>query len=904
MPPAHTSIFEIGGEPFSKSPAPPSRLGRAVGPANGGALSTTTSPVGLRPLGSLMGSPHILFNDPAAAPLPPAPPHGVPQARFGGGPARTGEHGADAAVGQSILDMSNGLLDTMQSQQASPSNGAQPGLSEFYVKSLPVSRRNSREFQSLWQELEGFTIGDNATHMSAFDGHPAAARPAATNLGTSPKLPHGLLDDDVLSVLPKHAPEALGQPSAPAANGAPHSHVGPGRHRIASVADLTSVAGQPALGVGAPPAPGYGANYARAQPAYPHDGQVGFGAYAGAPQTHRPSITGADRHPGDAGRAAALIRNASTPSLGANHYQGMRMLDNGAHAASAARADMQAAIASNYAYGGGQPFTADVQGLSGAPAPGLYPGGASVGPGVPGNQQQQQQHGAHHHQKHQHGKSFRKGDTEPNRFTNVPLEDLKGTIFDVCKDQHGCRYLQKKLEDGQEGHVDLIFCEALPHFSLLMTDPFGNYLCQKLLEFCTEAQRTRIVATVAPDLVNVSLNMHGTRAVQKMIDSLSNQEQIDTVIGALRSSVVVLIRDLNGNHVIQKCLCRLSGANNQFIYDSVAASCTDVATHRHGCCVFQRCIDHATRPQKTQLVNVVIAQALTLVQDPFGNYVVQYVLDLNVPEYLEPLVQKFVDHICALSVQKFSSNVMEKCIRQASPATRRLLVAPLLQRDTLDMLMRDSYGNYVVQTALDYADPHQRLELIESILPLLPLIRSAPYGKRIYNKLQRDGFISAVPSAAGSRHASPTLGPSHGAHPPPAMASVALYPPIVHPAAVAAGPGAVGMAAAPGLSRGTSPSANGTGAAPAIAQSRAFVANGAFQRHPQQLGSNGAPYYFMDAAASLGHPGASAPMMVPAHPGLMTPVANGVYDHLAPAVTSSAPPSARARMSPANYGAN
>ncbi|KAJ2794933.1 hypothetical protein H4R21_005305, partial [Coemansia helicoidea] len=408
MPPAHTSIFEIGGEPFSKSPAPPSRLGRAVGPANGGALSTTTSPVGLRPLGSLMGSPHSLFNDPAAAPLPPAPPHGVPQARFGGGPARTGDHGADAAVGQSILDMSNGLLDTMQSQQASPSNGAQPGLSEFYVKSLPVSRRNSREFQSLWQELEGFTIGDNATHMSAFDGHPAAARPAATNLGTSPKLPHGLLDDDVLSVLPKHAPEALGQPSAPAANGAPHSHVGPGRHRIASVADLTSVAGQPALGVGAPPVPGYGANYARAQPAYPHDGQVGFGAYAGAPQTHRPSITGADRHPGDAGRAAALIRNASTPSLGANHYQGMRMLDNGAHAASAARADMQAAMynhpfhayhaappagnmpaydlagarlpqsASNYAYGGGQPFTADVQGLSGAPAPGLYPGGPRV----------------------------------------------------------------------------------------------------------------------------------------------------------------------------------------------------------------------------------------------------------------------------------------------------------------------------------------------------------------------------------------------------------------------------------------------------------------------------------------------------------------------------------------------
>lgn len=64
-------------------------------------------------------------------------------------------------------------------------------------------------------------------------------------------------------------------------------------------------------------------------------------------------------------------------------------------------------------------------------------------------------------------------------------------------------------------------------------DPFGNYLCQKLLEYSTDDQRNIICESVAQDLVNISLNMHGTRAVQKMIDFLSSQRQASIAQGAI-----------------------------------------------------------------------------------------------------------------------------------------------------------------------------------------------------------------------------------------------------------------------------------------------------------------------------------------------------------------------------------
>ena len=59
-------------------------------------------------------------------------------------------------------------------------------------------------------------------------------------------------------------------------------------------------------------------------------------------------------------------------------------------------------------------------------------------------------------------------------------------------------------------------------------------------------------------------------------------------------------------------------------------------------------------------MSVITYHALPLVQDPFGNYVVQYVLDLGEVEYTDALVRRFLEHVSDLSVQKFSSNVIEK----------------------------------------------------------------------------------------------------------------------------------------------------------------------------------------------------------------------------------------------------
>lgn len=56
------------------------------------------------------------------------------------------------------------------------------------------------------------------------------------------------------------------------------------------------------------------------------------------------------------------------------------------------------------------------------------------------------------------------------------------------------------------------------------------------------------------------------------------------------------------------------------MYDAAAANAMEIATHRHGCCVLQRCIDFATPTQKQDLVQQIAANALALSQVSKARY--------------------------------------------------------------------------------------------------------------------------------------------------------------------------------------------------------------------------------------------------------------------------------------------
>jgi len=309
-----------------------------------------------------------------------------------------------------------------------------------------------------------------------------------------------------------------------------------------------------------------------------------------------------------------------------------------------------------------------------------------------------------------------------SHYENVEIKDCVGQICFICKDQQGCRFLQREIDKTGPQVVDIIFAEVISHVNELIDDPFGNYLVQKLIDVVNNEQRFRILAEVRHDLVNISKNIHGTRASQKLIELIDSPEEVEIVRAAFMEHIVDLIEDLNGNHVVQKCLIKLNCEDNQFIYDGITQNLVSVATLRHGCCVLQRCFDFGTIEQQQQLIDQILANATILVEDSFGNYVLQYILDIDFPDLAIQLIDQFEGEIFRMSKEKCSSNVIEKCMKSRNPictqkVMRELLCqsndpanlgAPVFKPDqqqiivqsNLYELLQDPFGNYVLQTCL------------------------------------------------------------------------------------------------------------------------------------------------------------------------------------------------------------
>lgn len=325
---------------------------------------------------------------------------------------------------------------------------------------------------------------------------------------------------------------------------------------------------------------------------------------------------------------------------------------------------------------------------------------------------------------------------EENRLDSKfpDLEQMVGQIYALSKYQQGCRFLQKKLDDKNANNVKIILNELFDHLVELMTDPFGNYLFSKLMEHCDPPQREKVISKILPELMTTAFDMYGTQSLQKMMPFLT-ESQINAVIGTLRESAIALIKHNKANYLIQYCLDNLPPKHNQWIYDAVAESMEEVAKDRVGCVIVKRCIDHATVEQKQKLAEEVTRKALALVQDPFGNYVVQHILDKYPTEdQSHKLIRNLLGNITDLCTQKFSSNVVEKCLKVADLETKRNMLTEIIETEVLPQLLNDRFANFVIQTALDVAEPEQRQLLVKNILPHLGRHYS-PYTKRLQKKI-------------------------------------------------------------------------------------------------------------------------------------------------------------------------
>lgn len=341
-----------------------------------------------------------------------------------------------------------------------------------------------------------------------------------------------------------------------------------------------------------------------------------------------------------------------------------------------------------------------------------------------------------------------------NNANNNVIKNNYSILF-IFQEQCNCRCIQEQLEFHKNDmeYIQNFFEQIKSDLVNIIEHQFGNYVIQKFLEILIYQENKQLfnkfisVIDKNDKLYEISINNYGTRVIQKTLEKLINNNfsKIETI--EFNNSIIRLIEkhlydlccDKNGNHVYQKILkvFYYSKENkNDFLYDCLSDISLNVALLQQGATIFGTALSLSNNNQKEKICLKVIDNIEKLINDKYGNYSLQAIINKLKDEkkLIEPIYLYITNNITKLSKQKCSSNVVDTFIMKKDVYST-MLVNDMIKNNIIKDIIKDQFGNYVVQKAMLISNEETINKIIEQIKPIIPELLESNIGKKIYEKL-------------------------------------------------------------------------------------------------------------------------------------------------------------------------
>ena len=137
-----------------------------------------------------------------------------------------------------------------------------------------------------------------------------------------------------------------------------------------------------------------------------------------------------------------------------------------------------------------------------------------------------------------------------------------------------------------------------------------------------------------------------------------------------------------------------------------------------GVCVLIKLIKHS----KDKIILDKVAKYITnneplfFIQHPYANYAVQSLImnPLALP-YCDKIIETIVNNYLSLSMQKFSSNVVENCIKYADENSVKKIYNAIIEQEKIESLLNNNYGNYVLEKLIERINQEDKIKLAKKI---------------------------------------------------------------------------------------------------------------------------------------------------------------------------------------------
>ena len=293
--------------------------------------------------------------------------------------------------------------------------------------------------------------------------------------------------------------------------------------------------------------------------------------------------------------------------------------------------------------------------------------------------------------------------SKANKIDYLIYSKLQGNFINIIKSHKGSRIFQNYLKNTHSDILHQILMEILLYLKDLLIDPYANYFCRKFFTYLNQKDRNEYLNSIKDSLVELSCNVIGTYPIQGIIEFIGSKTEKQLVINSLKNYIYKLSFDPYGSHVIEKIISYFEEDLSYFIYDFIINNFINLACNSNGICLVKKMIILIHKQKiHEQIKKIIQENSFNLIKNPYGNYVFQVLINnWNEKEVFE-MFNLFKNQLSILSLEKYASNVMERWIEK-SDIILTYYIQEIINKGTIGEIMKNNYGNYVIQKALKIA---------------------------------------------------------------------------------------------------------------------------------------------------------------------------------------------------------
>ena len=284
------------------------------------------------------------------------------------------------------------------------------------------------------------------------------------------------------------------------------------------------------------------------------------------------------------------------------------------------------------------------------------------------------------------------------------INNLQMPLIDFVCNSKGVFELQKMLEKS-DNEVKFYFIQIFKRegLSIIMKNVHGNYFFQKLIKDSPDKIISDIISLILDDFVDISKDDSGTFSIQALLNEIKLVNDINKILFKIKGKEIDMIYDKNATYVIQKIVLKfpdfLRQDLNEVILQNFLRLCLDV----NGICLVKNFIRmNSIGNDKQEMKTIITNNLVLLAQSPFGNYAIQFLMEKLKSNELNEIFLVLIENIYKLSMQQFSSNVVEKAIEKMDEISREKTLKKLFFQGKFIFLLKNKFGKYVVSKAFRY----------------------------------------------------------------------------------------------------------------------------------------------------------------------------------------------------------